>query len=256
MTIKDLYDGVPSASRNIFSVINQYLLGNIWTTGATPFASAQELTALSNKLWFGNFDKELSLYVERWLEINNVSIDNISAPNWQGIITTLFAEYKDKWLKLFNNIAVKDYESIWNVDGTETITREYTYGKTETGSNTDSSTRTDNLTHGHNVTQDNTNTYRNGFNDSSANGQPTGRTTHTATESDTDTGTQTVSGTGSTTLTEGGKDTETTTNVRGGNIGVTMTQQLLQAEYDFREKFNYFGIVSEDIIHNLAYNIY
>lgn len=256
MKIKKLYQVLPNDARNIFTVISHYLMGDIWTTGETPFTTTDELTGLSNKLWVSNLDKTVSCYLENYCELNNIDIESITNAEWQTIIIMLYAEYKDKWQKLFDNIAVKTYESIWNVDGTETITREYEYGKTETGSNTDSTTRTDNLTHGHNVTQDNTNTYRNGFNDSSANGQPVGRTTHTATESDTDTGTQTTSGTGSTSLTEGGKDKETTTNVRGGNIGVTMTQQLLEAEYNFREKFNYFKVVSEDIIHTLAYNIY
>ena len=95
---------------------------------------------------------------------------------------------------------------------------------------------------------------RNGFNsatpvntDKSSN---TGSTTVTGSgyDSDVDSGTDTY--------VDSGVDTERTTNIRGGNIGTTMTQTLLESERTFREKFNYFKVISEDIIHNLTYNIY
>lgn len=254
MKIKTLYQDLSTTSRNIFTVLNTNLLNSVWTSGETPFTTNDELTGLSNKLWVSNMEKIVSCYVENYCELNDIDISIITDNEWKTLLIMLFAEYKDKWLKLFENIAVKEYESIWNVDGTESITRTFEHGKT--------TTNTKNLTHTMNKGSTDTTTVisnitensRNGFNsatpvntDKSSN---TGSTTVTGSgyDSDVDSGTDTY--------VDSGVDTERTTNIRGGNIGTTMTQTLLESERTFREKFNYFKVISEDIIHNLTYNIY
>ena len=41
--------------------------------------------------------------------------------------------------------------------------------------------------------------------------------------------------------------TITTERTRGGNIGVTMTQQLLTSEMEFRKKYNFYDLIFEDL---------
>lgn len=47
--------------------------------------------------------------------------------------------------------------------------------------------------------------------------------------------------------TQEGATTQTTTYTFGGNIGVTMTQQMLTAEFDMREKYNFFDIIFRNV---------
>lgn len=76
--------------------------------------------------------------------------------------------------------------------------------------------------------------------------------------SDTNTrsGTDTLTHTGSDTDTLSGRDTVTETIIKGGNIGVTMTQQLLTAEDTFWSKFSFFEKWFEDIAEELTLPIY
>lgn len=57
-------------------------------------------------------------------------------------------------------------------------------------------------------------------------------------------------------LTNSGKDEVTETLVRHGNIGVTMTQQLLTAEKNFWEYFNFFDMFFQSIANELSIPIY
>lgn len=56
--------------------------------------------------------------------------------------------------------------------------------------------------------------------------------------------------------TESGSQTVTDTFERHGNIGVTMTQQLLTAEKDFWTKMNFFQMYFDDIANEISYPIY
>ena len=47
--------------------------------------------------------------------------------------------------------------------------------------------------------------------------------------------------------TQEGETTQTTTYSFGGNIGVTTTQELLTAEFDMREKYNFFDIIFRNV---------
>ena len=44
-----------------------------------------------------------------------------------------------------------------------------------------------------------------------------------------------------------GANTQTTTYTFGGNIGVTMTQEMLTAEFNMREKYNFFDIIFRNV---------
>lgn len=67
-------------------------------------------------------------------------------------------------------------------------------------------------------------------------------------EIQTNTGKSEVKNTGDDITKESGKDTQKITEKRGGNIGVTMTQQLLSAEADFWSQWNFFDAWFKSII--------
>lgn len=254
MKMNELYDNIPAASRNLFSLINQYVLGNLWTTGSPAPMSAQELTSLSNNLWALIWNRDESVNTSMWRTLYNVDVDNISAGNVQALVAMEFIAYKDKWTKLWNNIFKQSYNPIWNVDGEESTIRTYEYGKKNTETkdftiehgrdSTDTETVTDNIT-------DN-DVY--GFNSSSPVGAS--KSTNNGERETVYSGADTDTHSGTDSFQESGVDTERITNTRGGNIGVTSTQNMLEQEMALREKFNYFAIITKDIIRELTMNVY
>ena len=75
-------------------------------------------------------------------------------------------------------------------------------------------------------------------------------------DTNTRSGKDTITNSGKDTDTLSGKDTVTETYRRSGNIGVTMTQQLLTAEEDFWSKYKFFDKWFEDIAEELTIPIY
>ena len=83
--------------------------------------------------------------------------------------------------------------------------------------------------------------------------------TDTGTQTETDTGTQTNRETGTQSFVDGGRDTETRNYrlTRSGNIGVTTSQQMIEAERELWRMWNFFrGIVYPDIDRVLTIEIY
>jgi len=70
------------------------------------------------------------------------------------------------------------------------------------------------------------------------------------------TGKDTIKNTGVDTDRNSGTDTVTDTLVRGGNIGTTMTQQLLTAEQNFWDQYSFFDMWFSDIAEELTLSIY
>lgn len=70
------------------------------------------------------------------------------------------------------------------------------------------------------------------------------------------TGKDTIKNTGVDTDRNSGSDTVTDTLVRGGNIGTTMTQQLLTAEQNFWDQYSFFDMWFSDIAEELTLPIY
>lgn len=167
------------------------------------------------------------------LDFMKYAIANFSAVNarkWEKLLVT---EYLD-------------YNPIYNVDAgeTETITRERTGtdGNTRTldTKTTDDNTRTLDTENG----IENTNKFR-GFNSASL-------TDVSGNEgSDTQTGTITDNGTGSEkgTVTDAGNSTEketiTNSRIRKGNAGITMTQQMIEAERKTSD-FSIYSVIADD----------
>ena len=81
----------------------------------------------------------------------------------------------------------------------------------------------------------------------------------TGTQRQTDTGTQTDTETGTQAFADGGSDTQTRnyTLTRSGNIGVTTSQQMIEAERELWRMWNFFrGIVYPDIDRVMTIEIY
>lgn len=75
-------------------------------------------------------------------------------------------------------------------------------------------------------------------------------------DTNTHSGTDSLARTGSDTDTLSGTDSTTETTTRGGNIGVTMTQQLLTAEQSFWSQYSFFDMWFSDIAEELTLTIY
>ena len=120
--------------------------------------------------------------------------------------------------------------------GTQTETNKGTQTETDTGTQTQLNTGTQ--------TETNTGTQTE---------------TDTGTQTETDTGTQTNRETGTQSFVDGGRDTETRNYrlTRSGNIGVTTSQQMIEAERELWRMWNFFrGIVYPDIDRVLTIEIY
>ena len=134
-----------------------------------------------------------------------------------------------------------EYNPIWNVDGTEeeSITRALDRSTNSSGNINNASSVSTNTTNTHGVTGFDSEDYANAERDI-VDGT-TGSTSNTDTS---DLGTQ--------------KDLETITTkkTRGGNIGVTMTQQMLNAEMDVRPKLNIYNYITESFKSRFCLLIY
>lgn len=148
-----------------------------------------------------------------------------------------------------------EYNPIWNVDGTETHTIETKYGKITTMTK-GSATTTEQLVAGETTTEQLTDSQSIDYvspQDSQAY-NPAAKNTNNAgkVKGTSNSGKMKSELSGSDTDTLSGKDTVTDVFVRGGNIGVTMTQMLLSAEKDFWEHMDFFSMWFKDIANQLA----
>lgn len=154
-------------------------------------------------------------------------------------------EFADKWKKLYET-TVLEYNPIWNVDGTETTTTAAQHSLTtdKTHANT-VVTRTE-------LGRRSTTRERKDFPYDSDTGKPTESETVTedpATDTRTDTNPETVSDH------ETNTDQYTVTHERHGNIGVTMTQDLIRKEREVSE-FLLYEVVLPDVANFLTIPIY
>ena len=154
-------------------------------------------------------------------------------------------EFADKWKKLYET-TVLEYNPIWNVDGTETTTTAAQHSLTtdKTHANT-VITRTE-------LGRRSTTREKKEFPYDSDTGKPTESETVTedpATDTRTDTNPETVSDH------ETNTDQYTVTHERHGNIGVTMTQDLIRKEREVSE-FLLYEVVLPDVANFLTIPIY
>lgn len=192
--------------------------------------------------------------------------EELTATEVADIIKAVCVQRWKHWLECWK----AEYNPIWNVDGTETRTIETVYGKVTTmakNSKVTDEQKTDgknNTTHGlvTTITEPTTTGSVAAFDSTDV---VTASQTSATQHSNTDSGTTNValsmgkvehSSSGSDTDTLSGKDTVTDTLVRGGNIGVTMTQQLLTAENNFWSEFSFFEQWFSDIADEISLPIW
>lgn len=154
-------------------------------------------------------------------------------------------EFANKWTKLYET-TVLDYNPIWNVDGVETTTTAAQHSKTtDTNHENTFVTKTD-------IGARTTTRERKEFPYDSDTGKPTESETVTeapATDTRTDTNPETVSDH------ETNTDQYTVTHERHGNIGVTMTQDMIRKEREISE-FLLYEVVLPDVANFLTIPIY
>ena len=216
----------------------------------------------------------------------------LSTEDTQKLASMIYNKFSDNWNRIDLAFS-KEYNPIWNKDGTETTTVENSAKTTtyEKGNQTNKTTKGE---------QTNTNGYGEGQTTESqgatkttnaygedrtttANGErqtkDSGKTTTTENKTaafnsstyqddtqstETDGGNTVTEKARTDILTEGqredtytdgartdttneGANTQTTTYTFGGNIGVTMTQEMLTAEFNMREKYNFFDIIFRNV---------
>lgn len=195
------------------------------------------LTSLSFAYYVDYFYSERSILVP-----STIDEDNTAAQF--AYFASLFSKFKsiygDDIIRAYYARTL-EYNPLDNYNGYEKI--ETTHGKTETTTRGTTDTRTlnlsDSLTNGSTVT---TSTDVYGVN--SATAVPSDITTaaHTGSDSTTHTGTDTLVRTGSDTVADTGTDTVETE--KSGNLGVTTSQQMLNAETDLRMQPFVFRVVN------------
>ena len=154
-------------------------------------------------------------------------------------------EFANKWSKLYET-TVLEYNPIWNVDGTETTTTAAQHTIT-TDTNHANTVVTSTELGRRSTTRE-----RKEYPYDSDNGKPTESETVTenpATDTRTDTNPETVSDH------ETNTDQYTVTHERHGNIGVTMTQDLIKKEREVSE-FLLYEVVLPDVANFLTIPIY
>lgn len=212
-------------------------------------------------------------------------LGNMMASDMASLVTILDSLHGIEWDRLWDSY-VSEYNPIWNVDGTVTVTEERDLTQGHTGTNTFADTGTDTDTHsgtdteGHtgNDRSQNTGTDRhdiqnnvNGFDSGSAVPESSSTDTLTAGTGTTVTHGETIStqhgeqittkygktNTNSRNFEDTDKGSVTTTTKRGGNIGVTMTQQMLEADLEYwtKAKAQFYRNVMQEIIDDITYKI-
>lgn len=148
-----------------------------------------------------------------------------------------------------------EYNPTWNVEGSETRVIETSYGKITTMAK-GSATTTEQLVAGETTTEQLTDSQSidyvspqdsQVFNSAAKNTNNAGKVKGTS-----NSGKIKSELSGNNTDTLSGKDTVTDTFTRGGNLGVTMTQQLLTAEREFWAHMDFFSMWFKDIANQLA----
>lgn len=192
-------------------------------------------------------------------------IEEDAFDNWCMMMDSIMAIHLDSWARLYYALSIQ-YNPTWNVDGTETTT----HGNTRALDKFGNTLQTNTIGNGQTTNQigasstTNTQAQRNSghsefeMNYDSGTEKQVSRTADTmagvsdqvsnSARTDTITTAQRIDTyAGAIHEDEHTTDQYTDTLKRGGNIGVTMTQQLLEAEYNFRKR-NFFKEVIETLI--------
>ena len=219
---------------------------------------AGETVTVNVTLWDSDLNDYMIKFFERFY--GDRKADDIAYQYKAGDLSTttvaniIKAMCVTRW-KHYLGMWEAEYNPIWNVDGTETHTIETKYGKITTMAK-GSATTTEQLVAGETTTEQlisataedkvapfDSITYQPSAKSETNAGKVKGTSNSGKIKSE-------LSGNDTDTLS--GKDEVTDVLVRGGNIGVTMTQQLLTAEKDFWEHMDFFSMWFKDIANQLS----
>lgn len=166
----------------------------------------------------------------------------------QRMVNNLFIRNNYKYKTIYNT-TVLDYNPIWNVDGTETL--ETTRERKNTG--TQGNQGSNNLTDTFNNVTDTNNSESNTYKTTYDSNNPLLTEKETNNDSNVKSGNETHNTITNNTRTDNlnEKETYSETKIRGGNIGVTMTQQLIEAERNVAD-FSFLDMVCKDIIREIC----
>lgn len=232
-------------------------------TPSVPWGSDVDSSTLDTE-YFGNISGQKTIApLVKNIILKDSTTNKLTEANLQQLATLIYKLNYKMWVKEYATLNF-EYDPISNYDMTETETGSGTTGntRTNTGTQTDANTGTVSTTHtGTQGTSDTSSASGTssgssdrglyGFNSSESVGDSTdateSETTTTATGSSTRTDNLTDSRTDNTTHTrtdnlsesESGTHSDTRTLTRSGNIGVTTSQQMIEAERELN-KWNYF----------------
>jgi len=162
----------------------------------------------------------------------------------QKMVKNLFIRNNYKYKTIYNT-TVLEYNPIWNVDGTETLRTQ----RERINTGTQGSQGSNNLTDTFNNVTDTNNSESNTYKTTYDSNNPLLTEKESNNDSNVKSGNETHNTITNNTRTDNlnEKETYSETKIRGGNIGVTMTQQLIEAERKVAD-FSFLDMVCKDII--------
>lgn len=219
---------------------------------------AGETVTVNVTLWDSDLNDYMIKFFERFY--GDRKADDIAYQYKAGDLSTttvaniIKAMCVTRW-KHYLGMWEAEYNPTWNVEGSETRVIETAYGKITTMAK-GSATTTEQLIAGETTTEQlvsataedkvapfDSTTYQPSAKSETNAGKVKGTSNSGKIKSE-------LSGNDTDTLS--GKDTVTDTFTRGGNLGITMTQQLLSAEKDFWAHMDFFSMWFKDIANQLA----
>lgn len=233
------------------------LLNALKTFTYTKVVDGQTVTVNVN-LWEASLDDYMIMFFNRFY--GDRKADDIALKYKAGDLSTVTVANIIKALcvtrwKHYLGMWEAEYNPTWNVEGSETRVIETYYGKITTMSK-GSATTTEQLVAGETTTEQLTDSQSIDYisPQDSQTYNPAAKNTNNAgkIKGTSNSGKIKSELSGNDTDTLSGKDTVTDTFTRGGNLGITMTQQLLSAEKDFWSHMDFFSMWFKDIANQLA----
>ena len=226
----------------------ELFFANIQTLEYKTIKNGQETTVIAEIYKTEDIPLLSDYFIEQYadLKITDMTVkfakETTSPLDFANFVKSICKGNWAHYLEVLNAV----YSPLYNVDGVTLKESTTTYGKETTNAQTESGTHSTTTTRGNDTTE---NTIA-GFNSSNYENES---------KSDTTYGTVNENGTksdGTFKETNAGADSFTEKETRYGNIGVTMTQQLLKAEFDLWKNFNFMQTFFVSIIDVICYPIF
>lgn len=223
----------------------ELFFANIQTLEYQTIKNGQETTVVAEIFKTEDIPLLSDYFIEQYsnLKLTDMTVrfakETTSPLDFANFVKSICHGQWKHYLEVLNAV----YSPLYNVDGVTFKEGKTEYGKETTNAQTESGTHSTTTTRGNDITE---NTIA-GFNSSSYDND---------TKSETTFGTIQENGSksdGTFKETNTGEDNFTEKETRYGNIGVTMTQQLLKAEFDLWKNFNFMQLFFESIIDVICY---